>query len=356
MSSSSRRIDAPSRVDISSLLSTVTPIIGKVHKHVAQLVEAAAPEMQQGSLSARNRLAATGALESLVNLAITDAHSEAGAYAVALIMGVLPNALSALVQMHAIALRAVSEAGGAARAAAAASSRSASGRLETEYNTDTPKASSAGAWVEALRFSSNLLALLFASFKLQSCRFNAKEKSITPYGDSGETGDEPGSNGCILASALLRCDALSALSRLLAAEEHRGNAAVLDTDTIARSFWPLSRLLEFSCMCPWNSTRLQGPGAAAQQQQLAPAVLRALAASGVAEHVCRFAVTRLAGQQAGGGRGALSAEETSRHWREVLGLQRSVAFLAHTAARQGKVSTLDASAVRLAPFSQVSKR
>ncbi len=362
MSSSSRSTNVPG-VNISLLSTPTAPLFDKIFKQIERLVEAVGPEKQQGSLTARNRLAATSALESLVSVVTTYADSDMGASAVVVVLRTQPGALSALAQVHAMALRAVSEAGGAARAAAVASSRSASGCSEAVCNMNTPKASSAGAWVEALRFSSELLALLFETLEKLT---NYNETSTAPPGGSGEPADSGSGkawrNGCNLASALLRSDALPALSRLLAAEEHRGTAAVLDTDTVVHSLRPLGRLLGFAIMCPWNSRLVQGPGTAVQPQPqlLGPALLRALAASGVVEHVCRFAVTRLAGQQAGGGMGTggtegLSAEERSRHLWDVQGLLCAVASLANAADQQDVDGSADANAVRLSPYSQVSR-
>ncbi len=84
-------------------------------------------------------------------------------------------------------------------------------------------------------------------------------------------------------------------------------------------------------------------------------MLRALAASGVVEHVCRFAVTRLAGQRAGGGMAGLSAEKKSKHGRFIMELMSDAIQLAYQTIRDNGVgrAAADAKALLSSPCLQV---
>ncbi len=96
-----------------------------------------------------------------------------------------------------------------------------------------------------------------------------------------------------LASALLHSDALPALSRLLSAEAQRGPArALLSPGQLATCLQPLTQLL-MATAAGWKSVD--------PFQRLGPAVLHAVAESGVVEAACRAAV-QLVVQQGGGRR------------------------------------------------------
>ncbi len=312
--------------------------------HIADLLKAVRPHEERSSLTPRERITATRALSSLAALA----EAQVGAPTLAAFLYGDLSAWSALLQVDSVAVRMVAEAGNAARAAA--NSRHPERSAISASSSEVPKASSAEAWAEAMQYSSGLLGTLLA-MELED---PPPDPSQHPS-DSNERRDACIAarilqRGYSLASALLRSGALPALSRLLAAEAHRGIAAVLDTDTVMQTLQPLTRLIRLAVARPRETLWLgQGVGKA----QLGPAVLRALAASGVVEHVCRFAVTRLAGQQAGGGTAGLGTRKLNKHLDCVMKLLHGVTCYAIKALQgRGEVAA-EARAVLSSPCYQV---
>ncbi len=186
------------------------------------------------------------------------------------------------------------------------------------------KGASAEAWSEALQCSSVVVGMLLAEH-LEAPALDHEPDSNDSSGLlqwAASMAAHIRGKGYSLASALLRSDTLSVLSRLLATEQRRGTAAVLDTDTVVQTLQPLARLIRLAVACPEEPIWL---GQEVGKAQLRLTVLRALAASGVVEHVCRFAVTRMAGQQAGGGKGVRARQEDQR----ALGLHAQHAVLAN---------------------------
>ncbi len=315
-----------------------------VHQAV-KLGQSFALDGQQGSITPRQRLAASRALAYL----LAAAQDNRQIVVAAMTLEEAAAARAVLVHVHSMAVRNIAEAGGAAHAAASRTQPDCESG-STEY----PKATSAAAWVEVLQQSSELLHIVLHS----------REK-LDPSPDSNPPLNPESTAAPLLRirhisgellAALLRLDALSALSRLLAAEVHRGTAAVLDTDIVMSALQPLCRVVGIAYNCQLDPVRL-GPAQRGQKQPqpqlLGAAVLRALAGSGVVEHVCRFALTRLAGQQAGGATGGLPAEERSKHWASVVGLVQHASELAREALARGRGDAADAWAVMLSPCLQV---
>ncbi len=215
---------------------------------VTQAVHAAA---QTGSLTARIRLDATWALCALVRSSAT----EAGAEAFHTCLGARPVALTALVEIHNMAIRTVAEAGGAARSAASRDQPSPLPRSPAAADDTTPNASDAGAWADTLYHSSTLIESCLSSTAVQQPPDNPLRTALGGVQPSGGIGTEAAcshvqSGAFKLLAVLLRSGALPALSRLLAAEVHRGTAAVLDTDTVMSALQPLSRIMDLACKYP----------------------------------------------------------------------------------------------------------
>ncbi len=367
----------------------------EVDRNADRLAQAVNPDdARKGTLAPRNRSAATRALESL---AIT-AESELGDVAFSASFSVYTEALTALAQTHAIAVRTVAEAGGAARAAAArnATIQPPSSHHNSAADAKEPKASSAAAWVEPLQHISTILETFLSSSELYSDTYEGKAAALVDSNTRNEAFK--------LLAALLHSDALPALSRLLAAEEHRGTAAVLDTDALYHALHPLFTMLDLARAWPQqplppyipqghqqqhrqrdqqqNQPQYQQQHQAQQQdpqqqqqqhekqqedhhqqqqqqqqhqqhQRLGPAVLRALADSGVVEHVCRFAVRHLpaglalrAGQQEEKG-----VRERRAQWQRLHAFIGAVCCLAQVGTGGG--SAADAEAVLAAPSLRV---
>ncbi len=313
--------------------------------HLSNLVKIVRPHEERSGLTPRERTAATEALESLAALA----GNSIGAPTVAAFMYVEVPAWLALLQVNSIAVRVVAEAGGAARAAAI--SRHPERNASSASGSEVPRASSAEAWAKAVHYSSGLLGTLLAK-QLDN---ELPDPNPRPSGSlqhlTASMEAHIRRRGYGLASALLRSDALSVLSRLLAAEAHRGNGAVLDTDTVITTLWPLMRLLRLANVRPEETLWL---GQEVGKAQLGPAVLRALAASGVVEHVCRFAVTRLAGQQAGGGTAGLGARKLNQHLAFVMTQLQWMTSYAAEALKETGEAAAHARAVLSSPCYQVS--
>ncbi len=302
--------------------------------HIADLLKAVRPHEERSSLTPRERILASRALSSLGDLA----RDQIGAPTVAAFAHANLSAWSALLKVNSIAIRTVAEAGGAA--SAAANSRHPERSTSSSSSSEVPKASSAAAWTEAVQNSSGLLGTLLAK--------SHEDDPNQHHAASMEAHIRR--RGYRLASALLRSDALPALSRLLAAEQHRGTAPVLDVDGIVFAVWLLVQLLRLSSLRPTEPIWLgQGLGKA----QLGPTVLRALAASGVVEHVCKFAVTRLAGQQAGGGTAGLGTRKLNKYLDIVMQLLRWMTRCAAEALEETGEVAADARAVLSAPCYQV---
>ncbi len=224
-------------------------------------------------------------------------------------------------------------------------------------HANVPGASSAAGWVEALQYSSKLIHLiLYFKQAVDPPPAPDAPPNAAPHDDGEAAAACQYRRVCFkLLAALLRADAVASLSRLLAAEQHRGTAAVLDTGAAVDVLWPLADLV---CIARSSPTELLPTGSGQEQQQqpqlVGPAVLRALAASGVVEHVCRFAVTRLVGQQAAKGTGR-AAGHYHEHCAFVRGLMDEVSLLACDALTEGRGDAADAWAVLLSPCFQVGR-
>ncbi len=317
---------------------------GFAPEHLFDLVKAVRPHEERSSLTPRERIMASRALKSLAALA----GDNVGAPAVAAFTYVELPAWLALLQVNSIATRTVAEAGGAARAAA--NSRHAERSASSASSSEVPKASSGDAWAEAVQYSSGLLGTLLGK-QLENPPPDPNQHpsdSLEQLTASMEAHIRR--RGYRLASALLRSGALSALSRLLAAEQHRGTAAVLDVDTVITTLWPLVRLLRLASLWPKETLWL---GQEVGKAQLGPAVLRALAASSVVEHVCKFAVMRLAGRQAGGGTAGLGTKQLNQHSAFVMTLLQWMTSYATQALKEGGEVAADARAVLSCPCYQV---
>ncbi len=318
---------------------------------LACLTKAVNPD-KHGDLAPRQRIAATRALEWLVHYVKGNMRGEV---ITSMIMDECIAARVALVQVYGMALRAVSEAGGAANAAGGLKHPTGS----PSKPSSIPNASSAAGWVETLQYS---------SFLIHSMLHNKELVDPPPASDplpnaaphDGDQADVTHSyrRACFkVLAALLRSDVLESLSRLLAAELHRGAAAVLDVRATMVALWPLGDLACTGRLWPGEILSLGECKGGGQQQPpqprlLGPAVLRALAASGVVEHVCRFAVTRLAGPARGAGR---AAGESHKHGSLLCGLVEEVAFLACEALTEDRGDAADAWAVLLSPCFQVGR-
>ncbi len=307
---------------------------------------------KQGDLAPRQRIGATRALDWLVHFARGNMPGEVLA---SMTMDESVAARVALVQVYSVALRAVSEAGGAAIAAGGHNRPTGSQRK----HANVPSASSAAGWVETLQYSSDLI----------HCMLHSTAMVDTPPAPDARPNGGPHDGvqtaflltyrrACFkVVAAMLRSDALSALSRLLAAEQHRGTAAVLGMGATVDILWPVVDLADIGRRYPGKLLSLGDCQDGGQQQQpqpqlLGPAVLRALAASGVVEHVCRFAVTRLARPARGTER---AAGEFHKHASVICGLAEEVSLLACEALIARRGDAADAWAVLLSPCLQVGR-
>ncbi len=313
---------------------------------IACLTKAVALD-KQGVLAPRQRIAATRALEWLVQFA---KRSMAGEVVTSLAMDESIAVRVALVQVYSLAMLAVSEAGGAASAAASHNHPAGSQRAHVSLHTGSAR--TGAGWVETLQYSSELIHSVLNSKQLAD-----PPPSPDPLPNGGPNGNGQAAVNrnfrcaCFkLAAALLRSDAIASLSRLLAAEEHRGTFfAVLGTGATVDILRPLLDLVRISRRAP---TEVLSFGDR-QQELLCPAVLRALAVSGVVEHVCRFAVTRLVDPGRGTGRAAYQYHE---HASCVRGLVEEVSLLACKALAQGWGDPADTWTVLMSPCFQVGWR
>ncbi len=303
------------------------------------LVHAVAPEAQLGSLSPYNRHAATCALQSLRTLALSNPEAPA----VDELLGSQPEALAALVQVYGIALREVAELGGAAGAAAVAPKPS-----ETDFYSGRPPrrdrgaakrtgASNSAAWAELLQCSAEVLGAFLGRNGLSS---DARDSHPTIQNVEPPKGADTYLSQAAL-SALYCGDALPAVSRLLAAEVHRGRSAVLDTRAVEHVLWPLRRLVGSArCAALKAQSPQVGGGKGSQQQQQqqqeqdkperVTAVLIDLADSDLVEHVCRYAVQRtgLGSEAAAAGAAATAAAaEAARTGQQAAQGQQEAAEL-----------------------------
>lgn len=358
---------------------------GIVDGSTTQLCLAVRSEEQRGTLNTRERFNATQALGSLTSLAT----KELGAILVTDSLYKYPTARAALVQVHSISARIVAEAGGAAPAAA--SSRHSQTDQQIPAPSAVPKEGSAAAWAEALQCSSKLLSCMLKD--IDNCAPETVEDDEHDADTLGAMQVRARRAIVDAAAALLCTDYMEALSRVLAAEEHRGPNAVLDTDAAMDAVGVLSGLVyaerrwlhwgrarrpsfpssshaykggseRISPACcaapqaqgpqPGDSQGPQPGGSqgqmheAGQQQGVSWVVMEALARSRVVEHVCRFTVQRLAGA---GRRTGLPSEAAAGHLRRVLSLLVSIRSV--TTACRAWGSAADVGAVLLAPNTQV---
>ncbi len=362
--------------------------IGDADASIRRLIHAVRPEEQRGTLNTRERFNATQALTSLASLA----RKKLNACLVVDSLYESQAARAALAQVHSISIRIVAEAWGAALAAT--DSRHLQTVQPTSASSAAPKEGSAAAWTEALQCSSKLLSCL--SNRLVNCIDPVTVDLLT-----GEVSEcDADSIGALqgrdqrpildAAAALLCTDYLEALSRLLAAEEHRGPNAVLDTDAVMDAIGVLPGLVYAASQSPpglalpsfYSNSRAYNGGngrssqaccAAPQAQGPQPeltgepqghrpepekqkgvswVVLEALARSSAVEHVCRFTVQRLAGADR---RTGLPSKAAAGHLRGVLSLLDSVGHLS-MAPSEGGASAADAVAVLLSSNIQVRSR
>ncbi len=145
------------------------------------------------------------------------------------------KALAAVVRVWALATRALAEDGGAARAAAVNRSLQQPSSLSSDAASAPSRASFAAGWVAALRWSSQLLEVYLGSNGVPAAL--SVVLSLDKAWDLAGIRNDSHSwdvllQRAALIRAMLRCGAQPALSRLLAAEEHRGSGALLDTGTL----------------------------------------------------------------------------------------------------------------------------
>ncbi len=297
----------------------------------------AASEEPQEDL--RNRRRVSVALEDLVRIAGEHNHGE-----VIIPLCVHFRALLGVVRTWTFCIRTAAEAGGAARAASAskgqqqtevcsagASSSSAECRpgasgAHSTPSVSTPSVSNAAGWTDALRHSSQVLGIFLGSKALNVLPDDPSfvHNVTQPYNPRAHMEQRR----VQVLSILLRCGALPALSQLLAAEEHRGSGALLDTGTLLHAVQPVAFLANNAACLPPGAPYIQfGAGLPPEQpqqqqqaaQQLRPAVLYALADSGVVEHVCRAAARRL-GEERQRRTGAIKEKDLQGHVRGLTTL------------------------------------
>ncbi len=308
------------------------------------LVHAVAPEAQLGSLSPSNRHAATCALQSLRTLALTNPK----ATALDELFGSQPEALAALVQVYGIALREVAEFGGAAEAAAVAPEPS-----EDDFYSGRPPrrdrgaakrtgASNSAAWAELLQCSAEVLRAFLARNALFLQFPNSSPHII--QNKEPRTGTGTRLFGKAL-SALFHGDTLPAVSRLLAAEVHRGRSAVLDTGAVEHVLWPLRRLVGSAHRVALKAQTPEVCGNQGQQNQqnqlqrvrpeFCTAVLGNLWGTDLVEHVCRYAVQRTALGSGAAAAAAAAATGVSSGGAARAGQQAAQGQQAEAELRQG---------------------
>ncbi len=351
-------------------------VAGVVNGSTRQLSQAVRPEEQRGTLKTRERFNATQALGSLASLA----SKELPAIQVTDSLYGDPTARAALSQVHSISIRIVAEAGSAALAAA--SGRHSQTDQQTLASLAVPKEGSAAAWAEALQCSSKLLSCMLK--EIANCVPETVEDDDYDAGSLGALQVRDRRAIVDAAAALLCTDSMEALSRLLAAEEHRGPNAVLDTDAAMDAVGVLSDLAyAASLWLHWDralptlysnsraynvgnergspaccaAPQAQGPQPGEsqghrpepeKQKDVSWVVMEALARSRAVEHVCRFTVQRLTGADR---RTGLPSKAAAGHLRGVLSLLDSV----HSISLSSRVwgSAADAEAVLLSRNIQV---